>query len=134
MLKNGAYELTSPQIDQITKVVIAEPGAPGKEGMPNKQFVGKSPQVIAKSIGLNVPVTEFLPYIMRAVRTATDDLESATVAAGTSQCEHIVVFGSNRISQLASTVNAMLVFVAPLSLAMLLLAFLLSFVAYAFIR
>ena len=91
-------------------------------------ITGKNP------IGLNVPVTEFLPDIMRAVRTATDDLESATVAAGTSQCEHIVVFGSNRISQLASTVNAMLVFVAPLSLAMLLLAFLLSFVAYAFIR
>jgi putative membrane protein len=31
---------------------------------------------------------------------------------------------------MASTVNAMLVFVAPLSLAMLLLAFLLSLVAY----
>lgn len=88
-------------------------------------ITGKNP------IGLNVPVAEFLPSIMQAIRTASDDLESATVAAGTSQCEHIVVFGSNRISQLASTVNAMLVFVAPLSLAMLLLAFLLSFVAYA---
>jgi len=88
-------------------------------------ITGKNP------VGLNVPVSEFLPYIMQAVRAAVDDLESATVAAGTSQCEHIVVFGSNRISQLASTVNAMLVFVAPLSLAMLLLAFLLSFVAYA---
>ena len=55
MIKNGAYELTPAQIDQITKVVIAEPGAPGKEGMPNKKFVGKSPQVIAKAIGLNVP-------------------------------------------------------------------------------
>jgi putative membrane protein len=42
----------------------------------------------------------------------------------------VVVFGSNRISQLASTVNAMLIFVAPLSLAMLLLAFLLSLAAY----
>jgi putative membrane protein len=42
----------------------------------------------------------------------------------------VVVFGSNTISQLASTVNTMLIFVAPLSLAMLLLAFLLSLVAY----
>ena len=90
-------------------------------------ITGKNP------VGLNVPVAEFLPYVMQAVRSAAEDLEPATVAAGTSQCEHIVVFGSNRISQLASTVNAMLVFVAPLSLAMLLLAFLLSFVAYAFI-
>lgn len=87
-------------------------------------ITGKNP------VGLKVPVAEFLPFIMQAVRTADGDLESATVAAGTSQCEHIVVFGSNRISQLASTVNAMLIFVAPLSLAMLLLAFLLSIVAY----
>jgi len=87
-------------------------------------ITGKNP------VGLKVPVVEFLPFVMQAVRTADGDLESATVAAGTSQCEHIVVFGSNRISQLASTVNAMLIFVAPLSLAMLLLAFLLSIVAY----
>jgi putative membrane protein len=40
-----------------------------------------------------------------------------------------VVFGSTRITQLAATVNAMLVFVAPLSLAILLLAFVLSVVA-----
>jgi putative membrane protein len=90
-------------------------------------ITGKNP------VGLNVPVSEFLPYVMQAVRAAADDLTPAESAAGTASCDHIVVFGSNRISQLASTVNAMLVFVAPLSLAMLLLAFLLSLVAYAFI-
>jgi len=88
-------------------------------------ITGKNP------VGLNVPVSEFLPHIMQAVRAAADDLSPAESAAATAHCEHIVVFGSNRISQLASTVNAMLVFVAPLSLAMLLLAFLLSLVAYA---
>lgn len=88
-------------------------------------ITGKNP------VGLNVPVKEFLPYLMQAVRAAVDDLTPAESAAATAHCEHIVVFGSNRISQLASTVNAMLVFVAPLSLAMLLLAFLLSLVAYA---
>ena len=67
---------------------------------------------------------------MQALRSAIDDLAPSEVAASTAQCEHVVVFGSNRISQLASTVNAMLVFVAPLSLAMLLLAFLLSIIAY----
>jgi len=88
-------------------------------------ITGKNP------VGLNVPVDEFLPLVMQAVRAAIDDLTPSESAAATAHCEHIVVFGSNRISQLASTVNAMLVFVAPLSLAMLLLAFLLSLVAYA---
>ena len=72
----------------------------------------------------------FLPQVISTVQAAIDDLESAECAATTAQCEHVVVFGSNRISQLASTVNAMLIFVAPLSLAMLLLAFLLSLLAY----
>jgi putative membrane protein len=77
-----------------------------------------------------IPVETFLPEVMRTVQAAIDDLEPAECGATTAQCEHIVVFGSNRISQLASTVNAMLIFVAPLSLAMLLLAFLLSLLAY----
>jgi putative membrane protein len=88
-------------------------------------ITGKNP------VGMHVPVSEFLPFVMQAVRAAADDLSPAETAAGTAHCDHVVVFGSNRISQLASTVNAMLVFVAPLSLAMLLLAFLLSLVAYA---
>ena len=79
---------------------------------------------------MQVPVSEFLPFVMKAVREAADDVTPAESAASTAHCDHIVVFGSNRISQLASTVNAMLVFVAPLSLAMLLLAFLLSLIAY----
>jgi acyl-CoA reductase-like NAD-dependent aldehyde dehydrogenase len=55
MQKNGAYELTKGQIDAITKLVIAEPGGPGKEGAPHKKYVGKSAQFIAKDIGLSVP-------------------------------------------------------------------------------
>jgi len=87
-------------------------------------ITGKNP------VGMQIPVSEFLPFVMKAVREAADDVTLAESAASTAQCEHIVVFGSNRISQLASTVNAMLVFVAPLSLAMLLLAFILSLIAY----
>jgi len=87
-------------------------------------ITGKNP------VGMRVPVAEFTQLIVAAVRNAIEDLTPAETAAGTAQCDHIVVFGSNRISQMASTVNAMLVFVAPLSLAMLLLAFLLSLVAY----
>jgi len=87
-------------------------------------ITGKNP------VGLAIPVETFLPEVMRTVQAAIDDLEPAECGATTAQCEHVVVFGSNRISQLASTVNAMLIFVAPLSLAMLLLAFLLSLLAY----
>jgi putative membrane protein len=85
---------------------------------------GKNP------VGMHVPVSEFLPFVMKALRAAIDDLSPSEVSGSTASCEHVVVFGSNRISELASTVNAMLVFVAPLSLAMLLLAFLLSLIAY----
>jgi putative membrane protein len=87
-------------------------------------ITGKNP------VGMHVPVSGFLPFVLDAVQSAIDDLAPSQSAAGTAHCERIVVFGSNTISQLASTVNAMLVFVAPLSLAMLLLAFLLSLIAY----
>jgi putative membrane protein len=85
---------------------------------------------IKNPVGMNVPVSEFTPYVIRALNAAIEDLMRAESAASTVQCDHVVVFGSNRISQLASTVNAMLVFVAPLSLAILLLAILLSVIAY----
>jgi len=87
-------------------------------------ITGKNP------VGLNVPVAEIIPHVIRTLNAAVENLSLAETAASTAHCDHIVVFGSNRISQLASTVNAMLVFVAPLSLAMLLLAFLLSIIAY----
>ena len=87
-------------------------------------ITGKNP------VGMNVPASEVIPYILRALNAAIENLTPAEAAASTAQCDHIVVFGSNTISELASTVNAMLVFVAPLSLAMLLLAFLLSIIAY----
>jgi acyl-CoA reductase-like NAD-dependent aldehyde dehydrogenase len=55
MQKHGAVELNRDQIEQMTTLVIAEPGGPGHEGAPNKQYVGKSPQTIAREIGLTVP-------------------------------------------------------------------------------
>lgn len=88
-------------------------------------ITGKNP------VGMAVSAQEIIPEVMQAIRDAVQDLSPAEAAAATAQCENVVVFGSNRIAQLASTVNAMLVFVAPLSLAMLLLAFILSIIAYA---
>jgi putative membrane protein len=84
-------------------------------------------------VGLNVPVGEFAPLVVEAVSEAIADLSVSETAGATAQCDHVVVFGSTRITQLASTVNAMLIFIAPLSLAFLLLAFLLSLIAYTVI-
>ncbi|PIE34201.1 aldehyde dehydrogenase EutE [candidate division KSB3 bacterium] len=57
MQRHGAYELTNDQIDNITKLVVAEPGGPGKEGHPNKKYVGKRAHLIARDIGLTIPET-----------------------------------------------------------------------------
>jgi len=64
------------------------------------------------------------------VKAAIADLAPAEAGAASACCRDIMVFGSNRISELASTVNVMLVFIPPLSLAILLVAFLLSVIAY----
>ncbi len=89
---------------------------------------GKNP------VGYAVPVEEIVPYIEQAVREAIADLAPARVGAATASCEGITVFGSQRVSQLASTVNAMLAFIAPLSLMILILAFLLSVFAYLLLQ
>jgi len=85
---------------------------------------GKNP------VGFRVPVEQILPFVEEAVRNAMEDCSAAEVAGSTAWCEDIVVFGSHRVSQLASTVNGMLSFLLPLALGILLFAFLLSFVAY----
>ncbi len=54
MIKNGAYELKGEQIEKVTKLVIADPGKPGHEGVSNKEYVGKDASVIARDIGLDV--------------------------------------------------------------------------------
>ncbi|WFN33489.1 DUF2070 family protein [Methanogenium sp. S4BF] len=81
-------------------------------------------------VGYRVSAEAIIPYAEDAVRAAMADLAPAEAAGGTGWVEGVTVFGSNRISQLASTVNAMLTFIAPLGLAILLFAFLLSIVAY----
>ncbi len=54
MIKNGAYELKSEQVEKVTKLVITDPGKPGHEGAPNKKYVGKNASVIAQDIGLDI--------------------------------------------------------------------------------
>jgi len=50
-----AYELSTKQMDELAKLAIKEPAGPGKEGVMNRDFVGKNASVIAKALGLDIP-------------------------------------------------------------------------------
>ena len=54
MLQRGAVEISSWQLNRLMKVIMAEDRGPGKHGVINKAFVGKSPSVILREIGVNV--------------------------------------------------------------------------------
>lgn len=88
----------------------------------------------ANPIGLAVPVEDILPYVEKAVSEALEDLSPARVSATTACCERIIVFGSQSVSRLASTVNAVISFIAPVSLTLLALAFVLSVMAYVMLQ
>ncbi|MDD3977535.1 MAG: DUF2070 family protein [Methanomicrobium sp.] len=85
---------------------------------------GKNP------VGYRIEAEKILPYALSAVNEAISDLAPARCGATTAWCEGVTVFGSHRISQLASSVNAMLTFIAPLGFTILLLAFIFSVVGY----
>ncbi len=88
---------------------------------------GKNP------IGHIIPVSSIIPHVRSAVLEAVADLKPAKSASVTTWCEGLIIFGSHRIAQFASTVNAMLVFIPPLSLGMLILAFILSILTFSVI-
>lgn len=89
---------------------------------------GKNP------IGYVVPAEVIVPLVEQAVLEAIEDLSPARVGAATASCDGVVVFGSQRVSQLASTVNAMLAFITPISFVILALAFLISLLAYIMLQ
>jgi acyl-CoA reductase-like NAD-dependent aldehyde dehydrogenase len=57
LARSGAYILTREQAERVTRLVVAEPGGPGREGAPNKAFVGKDASVIGKAAGIDVPAS-----------------------------------------------------------------------------
>ena len=91
-------------------------------------ITGKNP------IGQKVAAADILPFVERAVREALSDATESEVAASTACCKKVVIFGSHRVTQLAATVNTIMIFIAPLSLGSLLLAFLLTIIAFIVIR
>ena len=54
MLQRGAVEISRQQLDRLLKVILAEDHGPGKHGIVNKAFVGKSPKRILREIGIDV--------------------------------------------------------------------------------
>jgi acyl-CoA reductase-like NAD-dependent aldehyde dehydrogenase len=55
LARNGAYILTREQAEKVTRLVVAEPGGPGREGAPHKAYVGKDASVIGRAAGIDVP-------------------------------------------------------------------------------
>jgi acyl-CoA reductase-like NAD-dependent aldehyde dehydrogenase len=53
MIQRGAMEITDWQLGRLMKAILAEDHGPGKHGVVNKDFVGKSPEVIMREIGAN---------------------------------------------------------------------------------
>lgn len=54
MLQRGAVEITTWQLNRLMKVILTEDHGPGKHGVVNKAFVGKSPHTILREIGVNL--------------------------------------------------------------------------------
>jgi len=81
-------------------------------------------------VGLKVTLEEIYPYIEDAVRRARRDCSPALVAGTTSWCKDIVIFGSQRISQLASSVSSLMVFIIPLAVVIVVLTFILTLIAF----
>lgn len=81
-------------------------------------------------VGLRVDVDAFYPLVNEAVIEALTDAAPASTAGVTAWCRGIVIFGSQRISQIASTVNGMMGFLLPVAIIILLGAFLTTAMAY----
>jgi aldehyde dehydrogenase len=54
ILARGAVEIGAWQLGRLMKVILAEDHGPGKHGIINKAFVGKSPRTILREIGVDV--------------------------------------------------------------------------------
>jgi putative membrane protein len=81
-------------------------------------------------VGLRIPVDAFYPIVEEAVMEALADAAPARSAGATAWCRGIVVFGSQRISQIASTVNGMMGFLVPVAVIVLMGALLTTAMAY----
>jgi len=54
MLAHGSYAIDAAQLDRLMKVIFTQVPPPGKAGLMNKAFIGKSAAVLLKEIGISV--------------------------------------------------------------------------------
>jgi len=124
MKKHGAFELNAEQTAAVTRLVIKEPGGPGREGQANKDFVGKDAAVIARAIGLEVPAatrlllcevgrdhplvwTEQLMPVLPLVRMANVDEAIDLAVACEHGFRHTAVMHSLNIEKLSKMAKVM---------------------------
>jgi len=81
-------------------------------------------------VGHQIPADELTTHVLEGVTRALADRSDAQVAGSSATCNGVIIFGSDTIAQLASIVNTILVYVLPISAGMLLLAVVLSVIAY----
>jgi aldehyde dehydrogenase len=55
MRANGAFELSGPQIEAVTRLAFPTPKGPRMESAPNRDMVGKDAAFIARAAGIEVP-------------------------------------------------------------------------------
>lgn len=124
MRKNGAFELSGAQIDAVTRLVIAEPGGPDREGAPNKAYVGKSACEIGAAAGIAVPAgtklllmevgrehplvwTEQLMPVLPLVRMQNVDEAIDFAVVVERGCRHSAMIHSHDIEKLSRMAKAM---------------------------
>lgn len=85
---------------------------------------GKNP------VGFRVSPEDLLCHVLDGVELALSDRSNAKAAGSSATCNGVIIFGSDSIAQLASIVNTILMYIVPISAGMLLLAVVLSVIAY----
>ncbi|MBI5789242.1 MAG: aldehyde dehydrogenase EutE [Candidatus Schekmanbacteria bacterium] len=125
MKKAGAYEIKGWQIERLKKLIIREEHGPGREGVINKEWVGKDAQLILEKIGVEAKPdvrlilaevdsdhvffwTELLMPVMALVRVKNVE-EAIKLAKEVEQGNgHTAVMHSRNIdnlSKMARTIN-----------------------------
>ena len=54
LIQQGAYEISASQGEELIKHIFKDVGAPGTPGVINMDYIGRTPQFILKSIGVEV--------------------------------------------------------------------------------
>ncbi len=85
---------------------------------------GKNP------VGMQINSDLVIAHVVDCVKQALNDLVPSEAAGSTADCNGVIIFGSESIAQFAGIVNTILIYIVPISGAILLLSVVLSTIAY----